>query len=118
MTTEHILVIDDEPDIRSLVKEILEDEGFEVSIAENNNVARMVRMLDRIRIGRERCWAPAVGPVRAAGQSPAAGDLTRRASSWSASTVPKRSSCSVQSYRPGGCCVTHMDAGAATEACR
>ena len=31
----HILVVDDEPDIRGLLKEILEDEGYEVSVAEN-----------------------------------------------------------------------------------
>ena len=30
MSAEHILVVDDEPDIRGLLKEILEDEGFEV----------------------------------------------------------------------------------------
>jgi DNA-binding NtrC family response regulator len=33
--TTHILVVDDEPDIGSLVKEILEDEGYSVSVAEN-----------------------------------------------------------------------------------
>lgn len=31
----HILVVDDEPDIRGLLKDILEDEGYEVSVAEN-----------------------------------------------------------------------------------
>jgi len=40
MTGQHILVIDDEPDIRNLVREILEDEGYEVSVAENAQVAR------------------------------------------------------------------------------
>ena len=35
-----VLVIDDEPDIRNLVKEILEDEGFVVSVAENGGQAR------------------------------------------------------------------------------
>ena len=40
MTTAHILVVDDEPDIRGLLKEILEDEGFEVTIAENAERAR------------------------------------------------------------------------------
>ena len=33
MTAPHILVVDDEPDIRELVKEILEDESYEVSVA-------------------------------------------------------------------------------------
>src|SRR5699024_12333285 len=35
MTAPHILVVDDEPDIRSLIREILEDENYRVTIAEN-----------------------------------------------------------------------------------
>jgi DNA-binding NtrC family response regulator len=34
-----ILVVDDEPDIRFLLKDILEDEGFDVSVAENAHQA-------------------------------------------------------------------------------
>ena len=34
-----ILVVDDEPDIRLLLKDILEDEGFDVSVAENAHQA-------------------------------------------------------------------------------
>lgn len=41
--TAHILVVDDEPDIRNLMKEILEDEGFNVTVAENGNTARQLR---------------------------------------------------------------------------
>lgn len=37
---QNILVIDDEPDIRRLVKEILEDEGYTVSVAKDGNTAR------------------------------------------------------------------------------
>ncbi len=40
MSSAHILVVDDEPDIRSLLKEILEDEGFSVSLAEKGQAAR------------------------------------------------------------------------------
>jgi two-component system nitrogen regulation response regulator NtrX len=40
MTQAHILVVDDEPDIRELVREILEDEGYEVAVAENGEAAR------------------------------------------------------------------------------
>lgn len=40
MITGKILVVDDEPDICNLVKEILEDEGFQVAIAENGAEAR------------------------------------------------------------------------------
>jgi len=47
MSSGHILVVDDEPDIRDLVKEILEDEGFEVSIAESGETARHARRMRR-----------------------------------------------------------------------
>ncbi len=40
MTGPHILVVDDEPDIRELVKEILVDEDYEVATAENGASAR------------------------------------------------------------------------------
>ncbi len=40
MTGTHILVVDDEPDIRILVKEILGDEGYEVAVAEDGAAAR------------------------------------------------------------------------------
>ena len=36
----HILVVDDEPDIRTLVQEILEDEGYSVETAEDANSAK------------------------------------------------------------------------------
>jgi two-component system, NtrC family, nitrogen regulation response regulator NtrX len=42
-----ILVVDDEPGIRTLVQEILEDEGYEVRLAENGRSARQA-MLDRL----------------------------------------------------------------------
>ncbi|MGI9320692.1 MAG: sigma-54-dependent transcriptional regulator [Thiogranum sp.] len=47
MSSGHILVVDDEPDIRNLVKEILEDEGFEVNIAESGETARHARRMRR-----------------------------------------------------------------------
>jgi two-component system nitrogen regulation response regulator NtrX len=40
MTPAKILVVDDEPDIREVVSEILEDEGYSVSSAENGESAR------------------------------------------------------------------------------
>ena len=36
----HILVVDDEPEIRTSVREILEDEGYSVATAENGQAAR------------------------------------------------------------------------------
>jgi DNA-binding NtrC family response regulator len=41
MTQAHILVVDDEPDIRHLVSEILEDEGYKVTLAEDGAAARL-----------------------------------------------------------------------------
>ena len=58
MTARHILVVDDEPDIRVLLKEILEDEGFEVSLAENAAKAREARRLRRPDLILLDIWMP------------------------------------------------------------
>ena len=58
MNTGHILVIDDEPDIRSLLKEILEDEGFEVTVAENAEQARESRRHRRPDLVLLDIWMP------------------------------------------------------------
>lgn len=42
MVQTRILVVDDEPDIRQLISDILEDEGYEVESAENGEAARAV----------------------------------------------------------------------------
>ncbi|MDO9106757.1 MAG: sigma-54 dependent transcriptional regulator [Methylovulum sp.] len=41
--TQQLLVVDDEPDIRRLVSEILEDEGYHVVMAENAAAARLLK---------------------------------------------------------------------------
>lgn len=43
MTASHILVVDDEPDIRSTVQEILQDEGYDVAVADSGESARQAR---------------------------------------------------------------------------
>jgi len=43
MSTPHILVVDDEADIRGLLKEILSEEGYEVAVAANAAQARASR---------------------------------------------------------------------------
>ena len=40
MTKATILIVDDEPDIRSIISEILSDEGFSTLLAENAEIAR------------------------------------------------------------------------------
>lgn len=47
MAAAYILVVDDEPDIRSLVQEILAEEGYEVGVAENGEAARAARRARR-----------------------------------------------------------------------
>lgn len=42
MSTAFILVVDDEPDIRQLVSEILEDEGYRVETADSAESAREI----------------------------------------------------------------------------
>lgn len=58
MSSPHILVVDDEPDIRDLVKEILEDEGYEVSTAENAAGAREARRARRPDLILLDIWMP------------------------------------------------------------
>ena len=43
MSSSHILVVDDEADIRGLLKEILSEEGYEVDVAANAAQARASR---------------------------------------------------------------------------
>ena len=47
MSGRHILVVDDEPDIRNLVQEILEDEGYTVTTADSGEAARKARRTRR-----------------------------------------------------------------------
>ncbi len=58
MSSAHILIVDDEPDIRQLVREILEDEGYEVSIAENAEAARQARRSRRPDLTLLDIWMP------------------------------------------------------------
>lgn len=54
----YILVVDDEPDIRDLVKEILEDEGHEVAVAENGAVAKRLLRERRPHLIFLDIWMP------------------------------------------------------------
>lgn len=63
MSTAHILIVDDEKDIRELVKEILEDEGYEVSVAENGEAARRARQQRRPDLILLDIWMPDVDGI-------------------------------------------------------
>lgn len=58
MSAPHILVVDDEPDIRELVKEILEDEGYAVTTAENAATAQEARRARRPDLILLDIWMP------------------------------------------------------------
>jgi DNA-binding NtrC family response regulator len=58
MSGPHILVVDDEPDICDQVKEILEDEGYEVTTAENAASAREARRVRRPDLVLLDIWMP------------------------------------------------------------
>nr|VFJ53975.1 MAG: DNA-binding transcriptional response regulator, NtrC family, contains REC, AAA-type ATPase, and a Fis-type DNA-binding domains [Candidatus Kentron sp. FM]VFJ54525.1 MAG: DNA-binding transcriptional response regulator, NtrC family, contains REC, AAA-type ATPase, and a Fis-type DNA-binding domains [Candidatus Kentron sp. FM]VFK05940.1 MAG: DNA-binding transcriptional response regulator, NtrC family, contains REC, AAA-type ATPase, and a Fis-type DNA-binding domains [Candidatus Kentron sp. FM len=58
MTAAHILIVDDEPDIRNLLKEILEDEGYEISVAENGEGARQARRTRKPDLIMLDIWMP------------------------------------------------------------
>ncbi len=63
MTHPYILVVDDEPDIRTLLQEILEDEGYEVGIAENGTAARKARRQRRPDLVLLDIWMPDVDGI-------------------------------------------------------
>lgn len=63
MPNAYILVVDDEPDIRSLLKEILEDEGYEVEAAENGAAARRARRARRPDLVLLDIWMPDVDGI-------------------------------------------------------
>ncbi|MDX1434504.1 MAG: sigma-54 dependent transcriptional regulator, partial [Gammaproteobacteria bacterium] len=58
MSAGYILVVDDEPDIRGLVKEILEDESYEVSTADSAQAARAARRARRPDLILLDIWMP------------------------------------------------------------
>lgn len=58
MNKRQILVVDDEPDIRNLVQEILEDEGFSVRVAENATKAREEVKTDNPELILLDIWMP------------------------------------------------------------
>lgn len=62
-TRPYILVVDDEPDIRNLLQEILEDEGYEVSVAENGESARHAHRDRRPDLVLLDIWMPDVDGI-------------------------------------------------------
>ena len=58
MSTPHVLVVDDEADIRALIKDILSDEGYEVTNAGDAAEARTSRQEDKFDLILLDIWMP------------------------------------------------------------
>ena len=58
-----ILVVDDEPDIRFLLKDILEDEGYEVDVAEHARAANEIRRNSKPDLVLLDIWMPEIDGV-------------------------------------------------------
>ena len=63
MNRPFILVVDDEPDIRQLVGDILEDEGYEVALAENGAQARAMHKERRPDLVLLDIWMPDIDGI-------------------------------------------------------
>ncbi len=63
MSAPYILVVDDEPDIRELVRDILEDEGYSVSAAENGEAARAALRQRRPDLILLDIWMPDIDGI-------------------------------------------------------
>jgi two-component system, NtrC family, nitrogen regulation response regulator NtrX len=63
MSSGYVLVVDDEPDIRDLVQDILEDEGYQVAIAENGAAAREKLRLRRPDVLLLDIWMPDIDGI-------------------------------------------------------
>ena len=63
MSTAHILVVDDEADIRTLLKEILSEEGYEVDVAANAVQARASRARQTPDLVLLDIWMPDVDGI-------------------------------------------------------
>ncbi|MBU0499826.1 MAG: sigma-54 dependent transcriptional regulator [Gammaproteobacteria bacterium] len=75
MSEAYILVVDDEPDIRGLVQEILQDEGYRVAVAENGECARKAMRERRPDLALLDIWMPDVDGITLLKEWGESGDL-------------------------------------------
>ncbi len=76
MPAKEILIVDDEIGIRELLSEILQDEGYRVSLAENATAARAYRARERPALVLLDIWMPDTDGVTLLREWAAAGQLT------------------------------------------
>ena len=75
MSTPHVLVVDDEADIRTLIKEILTDEGYEVTNAGDAAEARAARQDGQFDLILLDIWMPDTDGISLLREWSAQGDL-------------------------------------------
>ncbi len=75
MSTPHVLVVDDEADIRTLIKDILTDEGYEVTNAGDATEARAARQDDKFDLILLDIWMPDTDGISLLREWSAQGDL-------------------------------------------
>jgi len=75
MSTAHVLVIDDEADIRALIKEILSDEGYGVTVAADAEEARRARAADKFDLMLLDIWMPDTDGITLLREWSESGDL-------------------------------------------
>ena len=63
MNQEHILIVDDEPDIRNLISEILMDEGYSVTTAANGEEANQKLLLKQPQLILLDIWMPDIDGI-------------------------------------------------------
>lgn len=63
MSSAYVLVVDDEPDIRDMVGEILQDEGYQVATAENGEAARTALRQRRPDLVLLDIWMPDIDGI-------------------------------------------------------
>ncbi|MGB5486806.1 MAG: sigma-54 dependent transcriptional regulator [Lysobacterales bacterium] len=63
MSQAQILVVDDEPDIRQLVQEILEDEGYSVQVAKDGESARVIYAQQKPDLVLLDIWMPDIDGI-------------------------------------------------------
>lgn len=75
MSHAQILVVDDEPDIRQLVQEILEDEGFSVQVAKDGESARQAFARKKPDLVLLDIWMPDIDGISLLKEWSSAGSL-------------------------------------------
>jgi DNA-binding NtrC family response regulator len=75
MSTSHVLVVDDEADIRALIDEILSDEGYEVTVAGDASEARAARGEGNFDLVLLDIWMPGTDGISLLREWSEPGDL-------------------------------------------